>query len=197
MMNTDFHRSTARYSKWSSHVEGGFSTLELLVIVVIVCVVAAIGVPTLRDRAKESVLKSNLVSLASLVDEKVADGYSSRYRPSGKGDPAFSLSNHLEEVLKAAQGKAGYRNPFSTAEGGRVVLNSGAIPTDPLSVPPAVLITDSPECQYLLFDALPEASRRLLRGTLIVDFNDVSRTVDVFYADDDGKRSNVVSIPIR
>jgi Tfp pilus assembly protein FimT len=42
-----------------AHMQG-FSALELLVIVVIVCVVAAIGVPVLHARAKVSVLSQNL-----------------------------------------------------------------------------------------------------------------------------------------
>jgi Tfp pilus assembly protein PilE len=171
--------------------ERGFSALELLVIVVIVCVLVAIGVPALHSRAKASVLSANLQSLGSLVNEQVMEGYSTEYRQSGEGDPSDYLSTHLEESLSTA-GKAGYANPVVGSVKGRVVLNSGAFPTDPQSVAPAVFITNSAQCQYQ-----PDASRRLLAGTLIIDFNPEARTVDVFFVDGDGQESaDVVSVPM-
>ena len=123
--------------------ERGFSALEILVIVVIVCVLAAIGVPALHSRAKASVLAANLQSLGSLVNEQVMEGYSPEYRPSGEGDPGKYLSTHLEESLSTA-GKASYVNPVVGSERGRVVLNGSSPPTDSRSLPPAVFITDSP-----------------------------------------------------
>ena len=64
-------------------------------------------------------------------------------------------------------------------------------------MPPAVLITDSPQCQYLSFNALPDASRRLLAGALIIAFNPEARTVDVFFVDRDGRKSaDVVNVPM-
>ena len=176
--------------------ERGFSALELLVIVVIVCVLVAIGVPTLHSRAKASVLDANLQGLGSLVNEQVIEGYSPEYRPSGEGDPEIYLSTHLEESLSTTD-KAGYANPIVGSAGGRVVLNSSAVPADPQSVPPAVLITDSPQCQYLSFNALLDTSRRLLAGTLIIAFNPEARSVDVFFVDGDGRKSaDVVSVPM-
>ena len=79
-------------------------------VIVIVCVVIAIGVPTLHSRAKASVLNANLQSLGSLVNEQVMDGYSPDYRPSGEGDPDDYLSTHLEESLSVG-GKTGYVEP--------------------------------------------------------------------------------------
>jgi type II secretory pathway pseudopilin PulG len=175
--------------------ERGFSALELLVIVVIVCVVIAIGIPTLHSRAKASVLEANLQSLGSLVNEQVMDGYSPDYRSSGEGDPDDYLSSHLEESLNVG-GKAGYANPIAGSQGDRVVLNSSAVPTSPESAIPAVLITDSPQCQYLSFNTLPDATRRLLAGTLVVAFSPEARAVDVFFVDANGQKSDdVVSIP--
>jgi hypothetical protein len=195
-MSIEVHRPVAaRGLRSSPCAEGGFSVLEVLVIVVIVCVVAAIGIPTLRDRAKGSVLELNLESLGSFVMEEAMEGYSPDYRPSGEGSPARYLSTHLEESLDLA-GKAGYVNPVVGSGEGRVVLNSSVAPKDPLSVPPAVFITDAPECEYLFFNALPDASRLLLAGTLIVAFNPEARTVDVFFVDRNGHKStNVVTVP--
>jgi type II secretory pathway pseudopilin PulG len=175
--------------------ERGFSALELVVIIAIVSVVIAIGVPTLHSRAKASVLGANLQSLGSVVNTCVMEGYSSEYRPSGQGDPQDYLSSQLEQVLSTA-GKAGYANPFVGAGAGRLVLNSRVIPTGPQSLPPAVLITDSSQYQYLTFDAQPEATRRLLVGTLIIAFNPGARSVDVFYVGGGGRKSaSVVNVP--
>jgi type II secretory pathway pseudopilin PulG len=177
--------------------EGGFSALEVLVIVVIVCVVAAIGVPTLRDRAKASVLEVNLESLGSLVAEQAMQDYDPDYRASGDGDPTRYLSTHLEELLNIA-GESGYVNPIVGSQNGRVVLNSRTLPTDARSVPPAVFMTDATQCQYVFFSALSDTSRRALAGTLIVAFNREARTVDVFFVEADGQKSaNVVSVPTR
>jgi type II secretory pathway pseudopilin PulG len=180
-----------------ARAERGFSSLELLVIIVIICTVVAIGVPTLHARAKASVLEVNLQTLGSLVSEQVGEGYSSEYRSTGAGEPEFFLSNHLEESLSAA-GEGDLKNPFINTEGGRAVVNGGSVPMDSQGAAPAVLITDAPQYQYLLFGALSEANRRLLAGTMIVAFNTDAATVDVFYVDAKSKRSaEVVSIPTR
>jgi type II secretory pathway pseudopilin PulG len=198
-MNVDLQPpSTTRSLGFVRSSESGFSALELLVIVVIVCSVIAVGFPVLHSRAKAAVLEVNSQSLGATVVELAAEGYSARYRPSGEGDPQSCLSVHLEETLNAAAGKAGYMNPVVGSKEGRVILNSSARPTDPRSVPPAVFITDAPECQYQSFNSLDLASRRLLAGTLIVGFNSQTRTVDVFSVDANGQAAaDVVSIPTR
>jgi Tfp pilus assembly protein PilE len=157
-MNVDFQQPVGMRGIGSpGSSERGFSALELLVIVVIVCVLVAIGVPALHSRAKASVLSANLQSLGAMVNEQVMEGYSTEYRQSGEGDPSSYLSTHLEEGLSTA-GKAGYTNPVVGSEKGRVILSSRSVPTDPQSVPPAVFITDSPQCLYLSFSALARVS---------------------------------------
>ncbi len=175
--------------------EKGFSALELLVIIVIVCALVAIGVPTLHSRAKASVLDANLQSLASIVNEDLVEGYSSEYRSSGDGDAGAYLSLQLEKSMASA-GKSAYVNPFGAPNSRRDVINSHVIPTDSRRMPPAIVITDAAELQYLRANALSIAARRLLVGTLVVAFDSAGRWVDVFYIDADGnKSSNVVSIP--
>jgi hypothetical protein len=89
-------------------------------------------------------------------------------------------------------------NPVAGSKNGRAILNSSARPTDPRSVPPAVFITDAPECQYQSFNSLKLANRLLLAGTLIVAFNSEAATVDVFSIDANGQASaDVASIPTR
>ncbi|HLA83116.1 MAG TPA: type II secretion system protein [Thermoleophilia bacterium] len=176
--------------------EKGFSALELLVIIVIVCTLVGIGVPVLHAQTKQSVLDSNLRSLGSMVKESVAEGYSPEYLASGEGDPAAYLSLQLEHNLSAA-GEAGYINPFVGSASGRVVINGRAIPSDPESAAPAVFITDAAEAQYHAVDALPETVRRLLSGTLVIAFDPSSLFIDVFYIDGEGNKSPAaVNVPI-
>jgi hypothetical protein len=162
--------------------------LEVLVIIVIVCVVAAICVPVFHARAKLTVLSVNLQTLASTVAEEMLEGYSLRYRASGDGDSERYLSTHLEENLKAL-GAAGYVNPLVSSKEGHLVLNSNVALTNPPLVAPAVLITGSLEFQYCVFDSLPQADRLRFAGSLIVAFNIEARTVDVFFVDKEGERS--------
>ena len=195
-MKIESHQSVERpcMSRFRSS-EGGFSTLELLVIVVIVCAVAAIGIPSLHSQAKAAVLRTNLQSLGSVVNTLATEGYSPEYRASGEGDPGTYLSTQLEQSLNTA-GKRGYTNPVIGSRAGRVVLNTSTFPVSPQSVPPAVLITASPQYQYASFDALQDGSRRLLAGALVVAFDAGRRTVDVFYVTPDGKKSvDVVDVP--
>jgi hypothetical protein len=174
----------------------GFSALELLVIAAIVCVVVAIGVPTLHARAKTSVLEANLASLGSIVGQQAADGYSPEYRQSGQGDPTKYLSNHLETSLHQT-GRGSYVNPTVDAAEGHAIVNTSIPPSDPQSIPPAVLITDSPQYRYVLFNTLAETARRTLAGTLVVAFDTQGKSIDVFFVDAGGQKSvTVVSVPL-
>jgi type II secretory pathway pseudopilin PulG len=174
----------------------GFSALELLVIIVIICVVAAIGVPTLHARAKTSVLESNLQSLAELVTEKVAEGYSPQYRQSGDGNADRYLSTYLEESLSTAiDGR--YVNPTVGKTSGTTIVNTSLPAPGSPETRPAVLITDSADYQYLLFNTLAASEREALAGTLVVAFDQQGASVDVFYVDGKGCRStSVVNVPM-
>jgi hypothetical protein len=182
-------------SLWSE--QAGFNALEFVVIVVIVCVVVAIGVPMLHARARASVLNANLQTLGSMVKSVVVEGHSPEYRPSGSGDSGDYASLRLEQTLRAAKGKSGYVNPFVTSGQDRTVLNTSALPAELPASPPAILITDSPAYQYASISSLPDQSRLLLTGTLIVGFDRVLQRVNVFYIDQKGQRSSeMVSVPI-
>ncbi len=196
-MNGDARRpAKGRDTRSSRTPEHGFSALELLVVVVIVCVLAAIGVPTLHAKAKTTVLDANMRILAETVEEQVLLGYSTEYQPSGEGDPSLCLSARLEEILGSAS-EAGFVNPVVGADEGRAIVNSSSVPADPGSVPPAVLITNAALCRYDSFGSLAEAGRLALAGALIVAFNPETRTLDVFYVDESGKESaTAVSIPM-
>lgn len=130
-MNFDIHRPRETQGGASPHSwEHGFSVLEVLVVVVIVCAVAGVGIPMLHARAKASVLDANVHSLAEQVDELTIEGYSTEYRASGDGDAKVFLSLQLEESLSTPN-KAGYVNPSVGPSRGRAILNSNALPPIP------------------------------------------------------------------
>ena len=57
-------------------VESGFTLLELLVVMTIIGILAAIGVPALRDspkRAREATLRADLFTFRSVIDQYKGD----------------------------------------------------------------------------------------------------------------------------
>lgn len=170
--------------------DDGFSILEVLVIILIVSVIAAIGVPTLHRTGVNAVLDGNVRNLASLVEEEMLQGLDNTYRQTGEGSPKQYLSSSLEHVLGQAVGAARYSNPQAETPPADAILNSASVPADASSASPAVFITDNPECRYEVFDAHPDdADRKRLAGSLVVQFNSVVRSVDVFYVDQSGNKS--------
>ena len=175
----------------------GFSVLEVLVIVVIVSVIAAIGVPTLHRAGASAVLDGNARNLAALVEEEMLQGLDNTYRQAGEGSPDKYLSSRLEYVLGQAVGAARYSNPRVDGPTTFTILNSASIPADASSASPAVFITDNPECRFKAFDSqIDEAGRQRLAGSLVVQFNSTARSVDVFFVDQKGNKSaDVVQLP--
>ncbi len=164
--------------------------MEIVVIVAIVSVVAAIGVPKLHRSSESAVLRGNANNLASLASEEMLQGLDSTYHQAGQGSPEKYLSNRLEYVLEQAEGAARYVNPLVDGGGGDSIVNSTTAPADVSVAAPAVFITDNPTCSYETFDSkLSETSRQLLVGSLVVQFNSPLQSVDIFYIDQRGERS--------
>jgi len=178
--------------------QSGITVLEVLIMVVIVGVVAAVGVPVLHARSRSAVLDSNMRSLAALVQEEALAGYRSDYNPEGSGGEEVFLSSHIETLLREAVGKTRYTNPFVSSRTSRTILNSTEIATSTDTAPPAVFLTNSPECRYDAFDAQPyDTSRRYLVGTIVVQFDAEASNVDVFFVDAAGNRSaRVIHVPM-
>lgn len=189
-------RSARRPSGQSTRRSSGFSLLEALVVVAIVSTVVGIGVPTLHSRARLAVLDSNERNLAALVEGEMVDGYAFGYQPSGTTSPDSSLSTHLESLLRDATGKARYANPIAARATAFAVVNSREIPVGPSLTPPAIYITDNPDCRFEVFNSMSQEYRRHLAGALLIYFNSGTNMVDVFYVDAGGLRSpRVVSLP--
>ena len=169
--------------------------LEGLIIVVVVCTVVAIGLPVLHRGANAAVLDSNLQSLGALVNEKVIEGYSAAYKPSGEGDAQRYVSSVLEQDL-AASGTFVYANPFVAKSKGTSIINAHDVPLAPGFVAPAVLLTDAADWQYSAPPALSAGERLMLAGTLVVAFDNGDQTIDVYFIDQRGQGSQAeVSVP--
>jgi type II secretory pathway pseudopilin PulG len=179
-----------------SFAEGGFSALELLVVIVIVCTVVAISVPALHSRAKSAVLDTNMHTLAAMITSQVLEGYSTDYNPPVNGFSDYYLNDHLTTSLATA-GQTSFVNPCVGGSDGRAVVNSDTLPADPQAKAPAVFVTDCAEAQYAAFDSLPAAARHPLAGSLVVEFDSASNMLDVFFVDGGGNKSpNAVQVPM-
>jgi type II secretory pathway pseudopilin PulG len=176
----------------------GFSVLEVLVIVAIVSVIAALAVPRIHTKAREAFLDSNMRSLASTVQDLVLEGFDSAYRSTDDGGADTYISTNLETSLRESAGKAQYVNPYARSTTSRTIINSSTVAGDPAITPPAVFVTDNPACRYDSFDSqLDVATRRQLAGTIMVQFNAPEGRLDVFFVDGAGNRSaQVVHVPL-
>lgn len=66
----------ARSRSTPSQGAGGFTLIELIIVVAIIGILATIAVPAMRNapqRAKEAVLKENLYTMRSCIDQYLAD----------------------------------------------------------------------------------------------------------------------------
>jgi type II secretory pathway pseudopilin PulG len=178
--------------------QSGVTVLEVLIMVVIVGVVAAVGFPVLHARSRSAVLDANMRSLAALVQEEALAGYRWDYHPEGSGGEDVYLSSHLETLLREAVGKTRYTNPFVSSRTSRTILNSTEIATGSDTAPPAVFLTDSPGCRYDTFDDQPsDTCRRYLAGAIVVHFDTAASNVDVFFVDAAGNKSTrVIRVPM-
>jgi len=144
------------------------------------------------------VLDANIQSLATLVQEEALAGYSWDYHPEGSDGEEVYMSSRLETLLREAVGKTCYVNPVVSSRTSRTILNSTEIATDPDTAPPAVFLTNSPDCRYDAFDAQPyDTARRYLAGAIIVQFDKEDRNVEVFFVDAGGNKSaRVIHVPM-
>ena len=167
------------------------SVIEMLIVIAIVGVVAALAIPAFASQAKRSVLRQNAESLAlqmksylalDLDPAYVADGDQATSAGAGQG----ALSTTLAGALRS--GTAGrFVNPYS---GSRVIVCASAPPASASHARPAVWITDDAHYASAQFRS-SATTRSQLAGTVLVVFvaRDGRSTIDVFFVDASGGRS--------
>ena len=174
----------------------GLPVIQLLIVVAIVGIVAAMAIPVYAARAKESVLRQNAKTLELEVRSYLAASLDATCVAADKtvaGAGTYEQRGAFEVIAQTLRGpadgiSASYVNPLC---GSHAIVSQATLPSAAGSPPPAVWITDDQHYAYAAFTASPTTKSRL-RGTLMVVFvTHGGRTsgIEIFYVDGAGKRS--------